>query len=271
MDQEPKYKVVSSELIKFLELKPLYSWVSITKPDYHSQLSPDITLELYCGICKKERPFKDYRSRGGGEPGSMPSPKSGILHYTCICTGCGIYKYDFFADFDLEKSRIRKIGQLPPWSIQIDKDMEKILKDETEYYKKAMICESQGFGIAAFAYYRRILENSFNNILEKMLGVATEENDKELLETINSALINKVSEERIKLIKDKVPSYMQIGGNNPFKILYSSLSDGIHNQDEASCLVNSENIRISLSYIIKVINRVIDEKELFRKAIRDIE
>lgn len=271
MADKPTYEIVASELIDFLQTKPLYTWITITRPDYHVQLSPDITLELYCGICNKERPFRDYRSRGGGAGLPTPPPQSGLLHYTYSCTGCGKYKYDFFTQYDSDKSKIRKIGQLPPWSIQIDNEIEKVLRDETEYYKKALICESQGFGIAAFAYYRRILENSFNAILNKMLKAAIEENNTEQIEIITKALETKVSEEKIKLIKDNVPSYMQIKGNNPFKILYSSLSDGIHNQEEANCLENSEKIRISLSYIIKTIFRVIDEKELFSKAIRDLE
>ena len=33
-------------------------------------------------------------------------------------------------------------------------------------------CENQGFGIGAFAYYRRVVENQKNRILERIIKVS---------------------------------------------------------------------------------------------------
>ena len=270
MEEIQKHTITAKEIKNFLEERALYSWSQITKPDLHIQLFPDLTLELYCDYCKKERPFKDYRNRVGGAGLPMPQPLSTTLYYTYTCTGCEKYHYDFYVQYDADKSRMRKIGQNPPWSIAVDAEIESIIAEDVEYFKRAKICESQGFGIAAFAYYRRVLENSFNKILEKMLSIAEEDSDSDQIEIIRKAIENRVSEEKIKLIKEKVPKYLLVKGNNPFEVLYSSLSAGIHNYNEEDCLRNSEKIRIGLTFIIKTIKRIFEERDVYSKAIKGL-
>jgi hypothetical protein len=53
---------------------------------------------------------------------------------------------------------VQKVGQFPPWSIRVDRNAEQILGQHVEIYKRGLTCESQGYGIGAFSYYRRIVE-----------------------------------------------------------------------------------------------------------------
>lgn len=46
--------------------------------------------------------------------------------------------------------------------------MVRALGDHASSYKKGLICESHGYGIGAHAYYRRIVENIVNWLLEQV-------------------------------------------------------------------------------------------------------
>jgi len=69
------------------------------------------------------------------------------------CASCNEFDRFFILKFDPEGKyvMVMKVGQEPPWDISLDRILEKILGDQAEYYKKGLICESQGYGIGAFS------------------------------------------------------------------------------------------------------------------------
>ena len=190
MSDEQRRLAIAGQIKEFLETSPLYVWLTVDQPALHIHLYPALTLELYCMNCKSSRPFKEYRSSGGGAPGSTPPPpppKSGQLRYHVSCAGCGRVSYDFYAEYDAPRHRIRKIGQLPPWSIAIDPEVEEFLGESAEDFKKGKICESQGYGIGAYAYYRRVLESSFRLVLDRLREEAVEREDSDQVEVVTRA------------------------------------------------------------------------------------
>ena len=60
---------------------------------------------------------------------------------------------------------MKKVGQSPAWDIVMDKELESLLGDHAYFYKSGLICESQRYGIGAFAYYRRIVEEVIDELL----------------------------------------------------------------------------------------------------------
>ena len=66
---------------------------------------------------------------------------------------------------------IIKVGQEPAWSIDIEPYLEKIFGKYVNDYKKGLINESQGYGIGAFAYYRRIVEVIIDELLNDILSL----------------------------------------------------------------------------------------------------
>ena len=70
---------------------------------------------------------------------------------------------------------MEKIGQYPGWNIEMDKELEKMLGEHTKYYKRGLICESQSYGIGAYAYFRRITEDIIDELLESILGLVEED------------------------------------------------------------------------------------------------
>jgi hypothetical protein len=118
-----------SELRDFLEKKPLYLWQKFELLEESTQLSLS-QIEMECPTCRRSRPFSDRRPRGSGMGLSTPKLESSIYPFWFTCDSCSSSRYTFFVEIDVEKSKIRKIGQSPAWSINIDGDIDKFLEDK---------------------------------------------------------------------------------------------------------------------------------------------
>lgn len=268
----------NKDLKHFLEKKSLYSWVTIELPENVSQFLQIDKIEMDCPICKKSRPFSDRRPSGGGLGQSIPKLESEIYSFSFTCDGCSSNfrqgyrsKYIFFVEVNVERKSIKKVGQSPAWSINLEKDLEKFLEGDAEYFKKALICESQGYGIAAFSYYRRVLENSIGKIIEGLRSALILNNaELEEIEKIDKALSSTIMDERIKIAKDHVPNHLQPNNMNPLAIIYDTLSKGIHKLSEEQCLENSQHIRVALSYLIKALTQQNEEQKIFLDSMKNL-
>lgn len=56
-----------------------------------------------------------------------------------------------------------KVGEMPRQKLERDKQLEKFFSDDADNYHKAVVCLANGYGVAAFAYMRRIIENNIDN------------------------------------------------------------------------------------------------------------
>jgi hypothetical protein len=261
----------NKDLKCFLEQKSLYSWSSIDLPECVTGFASLSQIEMECPQCRISRPFSDRRSRGSGR-GLSPSKLESIIYtFRFDCDGCSASDYIFFVEVNIEKRQIRKVGQNPAWSINLDKNLEKFLEDDASFFKKALVCESQGYGIAAYSYYRRVLENSIGKILQNLLSVLEiNGGSPEEIGEINKALSGTVMDERIRIAKDAVPRNIRPNNMNPLTIIYDILSKGIHRLPEDECLENSKNIRIALVYLIKAITQQNQEQREFLDSIKSL-
>lgn len=147
------------DIIKsFLIEKPLY--VKLTKeiPEHNYQLYPEMLL-MDCSICKAKRPFHkpNYRQKipwlnmtpaspdkfisSVNSDVEQPSLKSGVYTVEYTCTGCEKENFWCWLEVNAEQKWIRKIGQVPPWSKNSDKNLEKLIVSHQDCYKKGLICE----------------------------------------------------------------------------------------------------------------------------------
>ena len=66
----------------------------------------------------------------------------------------------------------KKLGELPPFGPQTPAKLMSLVGPEREYFLKGRRAENQGLGIAAYAYYRRVVESQKNRILDKIIQVS---------------------------------------------------------------------------------------------------
>jgi hypothetical protein len=124
--------------------------------------------------------------------------------------------------------------------------------------------ESLGFGIGAFAYYRRVVENQKGRILSEIGRVAKRlEAPPEKLKLFEAAEKETQFTKALDILKSAIPKSLLIGGQNPLTLLYAPLSEGIHELTDEQCLELATSIRVVLTELADRISRALqDQKEL---------
>jgi hypothetical protein len=294
--------MTTQELLEQVMLKdPLYKTRSKSGHVYKEDLVSLRPINFYCVTCLSEQTFElaeldnEHYSKAGHSwqqhsrlsAGAMisgrgldPSPVgNSTRHITFRCAKCKAYTIHFYVAFtgdrksvkgkeDEIKTAIQKVGQLPPFESTIDTTIEKWLsKTDQNLYMKGLRSEAHGFGIGSFSYFRRIVENNAQKILE---GVSESTDSDELKLAIAEALKKHTATERLELVKDHAPTSFAVDGQNVFTILYGALSSGIHGKSDEDCLSIATSIRVCLNFLIQKIAATKQEKDVLKEALKDI-
>lgn len=266
---------------KFLEEYPLYKEFEIKREnnyycDEELRNLPKPAINMFCEVCKSNQTFNmenDYyelgKNRDDGAEGKVVR-----AHY--VCSSCTTNEIHFFIRFSkkvFEREEegkkktfsclyAKKVGQYPAWSIESDEALEDLLGEHADYYKKGLICESQSYGIGAFAYFRRIAEDIIDNLLDSITDLIESEGKEEYKKALEQVKKTKRTEDKIDLVKELLPSSLRPKGMNPLKALHSALSAGLHNETDEECMAQAEIIRNVLTFLV---NRVLKTKEESKK------
>lgn len=244
----------NQEIKIFLETAPIYTWKEFKKPAVNRSSLLINAIDSFCEICGHVRPFHDMRSRGAGS--GMPGVKAlstGTSYFEFTCVTCRKERREFLIEQIVDENTIKlqKYGELPRKALERDKDLQKFFSEDSEYYEKAIVCLNHGYGIAAFAYFRRIVENN----IFKLLDLITEESDNAInKDEINEALAELKKEspmsEKIKVANKALPEYLKPSGLNPLGKIYQVLSAGVHGLNDQECLEKASEIQECVKYLI---------------------
>lgn len=232
----------------FFETFPLYRQYEFNAPKVMNQF-PKPTLNLDCQSCKDRRTFvmtnewhsaKDYIN--------FPSEgESALLEYNCVSCRKGRYTFTVRIADDLKS--VIKTGQFPSWTIKPDSNVENMLGKHKSYLRKGLICESQSYGIGAFSYYRRIVEEVIDGLLDQIAQLMSE-NERQVYDTaLAKVKTTRVTAEKIDLVKDLLPSTLRPAGMNPLALLHGVLSQGLHGESDERCLELAAEIREILTFL----------------------
>lgn len=145
-----------------------------------------------------------------------------------------------------------KYGETPRFGPPTPASVSKMLGDERDYYYRGQSAEAQGLGIAAFAYYRRVVDHRRVAIIDSILKVAEQNGEsQELLGELKAARAETRFTEAVNKIKHAIPQSLMIAGENPLLLLHSALSDGLHDRSDSECLELAQHVRIVLSELIE--------------------
>ncbi len=237
---------------KFLEEYPLYRKFRLKLPELLNEL-PQISINMRC------------ENEGSNETFTMPR---GYLHpnlesqQPCVgatreveyfCQSCGEYVRYFMLEFgkDSEGDYVMKVGQAPPWDIDPDVAVEKMLGARSDYYRRALVCESQSYGIGAFAYYRRIVEEIIDELLLGITDLVENDEQKEKYQqALEQTKKTKIAQDKIALVKELLPDSLRPGGMNPLSLLHEVLSEGLHGQTDNRCMELSSDVRGVLEFLV---------------------
>ncbi len=254
---------------EFLENYPLYKKFKINVSGTLNSI-PKPAIHMQCHRCKSEQTFNmsnEYYELFG----VINTKTAGlIVRAEYICRSCHRFYRIFLIKISDKLDFIMKVGQYPPWEIAMDKNLEKILGKHSGYYKKALVCESQGYGVGAFAYYRRIVEEIIDQLLNEIKDLIQEGEQDSYIEALEKTKKTKVAQDKIKLVKDLLPSNLRPDGMNPLTILHDNLSEGLHAKTDEECLELTANLREILIFLVNQVLRSNEESKKFTSSMRTL-
>lgn len=227
--------------------------------------TPDLDLVCDNEKCKGVRVFRAPTS--SDSPGIYPT--NYYIRYTC--SNCGKTKKTFSLEVKIHLKSNRslngyayKFGESPPFGPSISSKLISLIRPDRDMLFKGRNCESQGLGIGAFAYYRRIVERQKNGILDEIIRVAKKlSTDEEAIESLEFAKKEKQFSKAVGLVKEAIPSTLLINGHNPLTLLHNALSEGLHSRSDNECLNVARDIRIVLAELAERLRQALkDEAEL---------
>jgi hypothetical protein len=235
---------------KFLEEYPLYRKFKVSAMPRTVDQLPQVRLNMACPTCQSDQTFamtNEYSENSR----YVNFPVEGLIFRTVyLCTHCQTFERVFFIAADKQREWFMKVGQFPAWEIRGDPAIEKLLGKHAHHYKKGLVCESQSYGIGAYGYYRRIVEEVIDELLDEISQLLSGEELKAFESALEKTKKTIVAQEKIELVKDLLPPILRPDGMNPLAVLHSSLSEGLHAESDEVCLDQAVIIREVLLFLV---------------------
>jgi hypothetical protein len=221
---------------------------------------------MFCENCNAEQLWEKARQEASVYFGS-PMP----VDITYWCKNCGQRQTHYWIEWTKKDAvtTFIKVGQWPPLTIEPPKVLAKALgSDDAKLYKKALINASISHGIAALAYFRRVIENKANALLDlvEKAARAAHVNPDDLKE-IEAIKANKHIDVKIKFAAKILPAHLCPGGQNPLERLWDVASAGLHHESDDECLARFLEYRAVFEYLFETLTEQNDRAEAYARQL----
>lgn len=230
--------------------------------------SPDLLLHCSSEECNGLRFYKQQK-----DTISVPDKgwARGYLSYACRNCGKGwkVYAVTVHRESgDQTDGRAYKYGEYPTYGPSVPARVISLIGPDREFFLLGRKAETRGLGIGAFAYYRRVVENQKSRIITEIAKVAEKLGaDEQVLRDFEKAANETQFTTAIDDIKQGLPSVLFIDGHNPLTLLHKALSEGLHAQDDKTCLELSESIRLVLTELAERMASVLKDQHELKTAV----
>lgn len=223
---------------------------SIKSFAYHCGLCDRSRLTVIYKVVKKEKRLEPVRYVGGLSRTPPPPPSE--------------------TEVEVE---VMKVGQYPALSTVLPAGLEKNLgEDAATLYRKGLICRHNGFGLAAVAYIRRVVEDKTNELIEVAASLAETRG-------IEAAVVSKMRQaaastdytpyqDKLKVAATVYPDNLKVGSINPLERLYSLVSEGLHGLTEAGCVEVADQITGVFEFVFSKLRAEIKDHKEFEAEVK---
>ena len=253
----------------FLETYALYRKWKFPAAETMDKL-PIVQINMSCAHCQAVRTFTMINKYWDGHEFINVPTVGQIVPAKYLCVSCRKFTRYFAIEIAPDGTWFRKVGQNPPLEIAVDADISAMLGKHKDYLQKGMICESQGYGIGAFAYYRRIVEETIDGLLENIEGLVPETEREAFADALAQVKTTRVTAEKIELVKDLLPSILRPENMNPLGLLHGVLSEGLHAESDERCLELAVEVREILTFLASQVATASRSAQAFTGRMRSL-
>jgi hypothetical protein len=199
-----------------------------------------------------------------------------FVEYRCADCTRAIKLFGIRANWDPEEcdAFCTKIYEEPAFRDPIPKRLFEILGESNrESFLQARRAVARSLGIGAYAYYRRIVENTKFDLVSAILRVAQATNAApEHIALVESAQNERQFSKAIETLRGTaaIPPPLLIDGHNPLTLLHDLLSEGIHELSDADCLERAQHAETVLFDIADRMQTALTERKNVKAALASI-
>lgn len=229
-------------------------------------------LKLYCpnSVCSGVRFFDSYQTKKV----TLSEKWSRIfLHYSCAnCrTHSKIFAIMARWNTDIDEGEAIKVGEWPPYGPKVSARVISILGENKDLFLMGRRAEIQGLGIGALAYYRKVIENQKDHIIDEIIRVVRRTGSPgPHIEKLKSAKMEKRFKEAVELISDALPQALLINGYNPLALLDQAISKGSYAHNDTDALKLATALRRILSELAERVVRALEDQTDLDEAVNFI-
>lgn len=254
---------------EFLETYPLYRKRPHAVGPTMDKI-PKVQINMECGRCEAVRTFVMVNEYWEGFGVINANATGEVVQAKYVCVSCRAFKRYFALQIATDRMSITKVGQMPAWSVAANADVSKMLGEHRSHLQKGLISESQGYGIGAFAYYRRIVEETIDALLSDVETLIPESEREAFTAALGKAKQTRVTAEKIELVQDLLPAILRPDGMNPLSLLHGVLSEGLHADSDERCLELAAEVREILAFLASQVATASREARSFTEKMRTL-
>lgn len=239
-------------------------WYSYPGGGWYAPLSlPEIML--YCDTEPSCGGFRLFASQDHFE---VHHKVHGLEFVKYTCKNCSktlkIFALQINAVERSKTGRGYKFGEVPNFGPPNPPRLITLIRPQRELFIKGRRAENQGMGIAAFAYYRRVIDDQRVRIFDEIIRVCSQLSaDRTIVDELTAAKSETQFTKAVESVKHGIPEALLINGENPLTLLHSALSEGLHGKSDEECLEDATNIRIVMAELAERMGQALkDEAEL---------
>jgi hypothetical protein len=226
----------------FTDCPPQTAWEidvesSIEKSTYTNRFTVVLpTIQLFCLSCDGLMNFTSKASELTTSGGKL---ETAFVRY--VCRNCAvedkIFAVAFRLDFDPVRLTAIKFGEFPPFGPPLPARLQRLFQGDVELLQKGFRAEKWGYGVAAFTYYRQVVERQRDRLFAKIIAAAAAVNaPEETVKKLETAKANQQFSASLKEAQSVFPASLMIVGQNPMAVLHRVCSEAIHNLTDEQCL-----------------------------------
>jgi hypothetical protein len=260
---------------EFLQGVPPSTWRDVThlwKEEHPHKMLVTPPLQLHCStedLCERISTFRSQQDVYFSRSANSSVVLNCFLDYRC--SNC----LKMTKRFSLQVIRgeqyvgkCYKYGESPPFGTPTPPRLQRLFQSDRLLFLKGRQCENHGLGIGAFVYYRRVVENHKNDILDAIIRVVrTVSAPPQMIETLTAAKSENQFTKAMESVKDAIPDVLLINGANPITLLHSALSLGLHAQTDEQCLARAHDVRLVLIELSERLSQVLKDNVELNSAV----
>jgi hypothetical protein len=198
-----------------------------------------------------------------------------LLHYQC--RNCGhttktfaIRLIEFLGGSSgVGIGRLVKMGEEPAFGPPLPARLQRLLQPDRDLLVKGYQAEIHGQGIGAFAYYRRVVEDGKDRLIDEIIKVCRKiPGADKLISGLEEAKKQTQFTKAVEQIADAIPDALRIDGHNPLTLLHQAISKSLHSDSDEECLEAAGAIRIVLTEFADRLSQLLKEQAELTKAIK---